>query len=525
MATGAELGYNINATALQMANSIFGQGVTVVGASYQGDSRSSAIYSNGDALSPGVVPGDTGVILSTGQARDFTQSGGDPNRSSSTTTNTSGANNDPLLNAIAGTSTFDASILNVDFIPTGNVMTMRFVFSSEEYPEFAASQFNDIVGVWINGTHVPLAVGNGNPSVTNIGPTNSSNLFVDNTADQFNTEMDGFTLTMSLTIPVNAGVVNSIRIGIADVSDSSYDSNLLIAGNSGQTRLIAIPDHEKLFVGQTKTIDVLGNDQNFTGGTLTITHINGVAVLPGQSVLLPSGDTVTLNADGTLTVQADADVDTFHFTYDVQSSTGLIDTGMVTISTIPCFVAGTLIRTPSGDRPVESLAPGDLVMTHDDGAQPLRWTGRRSVPATGTMAPIRIRAGTFGPHGTLMLSPQHRVLVRDSAAELLFGEAEVLVAAKDLVNGRSIRVVEGGMVDYVHLLFDRHQVIFSEGLATESFLPGPQTTQGFETEIVAEIYTLFPEIDPATGLGYGASVRRALKAHEARVLMAEGRAA
>ena len=60
-------------------------------------------------------------------------------------------------------------------------MTMRFVFSSEEYPEFAASQFNDIVGVWINGTHVPMSVGNGNTSVTNINPTNRSNLFVNNT--------------------------------------------------------------------------------------------------------------------------------------------------------------------------------------------------------------------------------------------------------------------------------------------------------------------------------------------------------
>jgi len=70
---------------------------------------------------------------------------------------------------------------------------------------------------------------------------------------------------------------------------------------------------------------------------------------------------------------------------------------------------------------------------------------------------------------------------------LLFGEAEVLVAAKDLVDGQSVHVVEGGMVEYVHMLFDRHQVIYSAGLTTESFLPGPQTTQSFEREIVDEI--------------------------------------
>ncbi len=524
MATGAELGYNINASALQMANAIFGNGVTVVGASYQGDFRSSAIYSNGDALSPFATPGDTGVILSTGDARSFTQSSGDPNRSSSTSTNTSGINNDPLFNALAGTRTYDASILNVDFIPTGDVMTMQFTFSSEEFPEYAASQYNDMVGVWVNGTHVPFVVGTGNPGVGNIN-NNGGNVLIDNTGDAYNTEMDGFTLTMSLTIPVNAGVVNSIRIGIADVADSSYDSNLLIAGNSVQTRLIAVPDTDTFYVNQTKTLDVLDNDLNFTGGSLTITHINGVAVTAGQTVVLPSGDSVTLNADGTLTVQTDADADVFHFTYGVQSSTGQTDVGMVTVATIPCFVAGTLITTPTGDVPVERLRAGDLVMTHDDGPQPLRWIGRRAVSAEGSFAPIRIRAGTFGAHDTLLVSPQHRILVRDSLAELLFGEAEVLVAAKDLVNHRTVEVVAGGTVEYVHLLFDRHQVVYSAGLATESYLPGPQTKDSFEEDLMTEICTLFPDLDPATGSGYSPAARRALKAYEARVLMAQGAAA
>ena len=81
MATGAELGYDTRASAVEMANTIFGNGVTVVGASYQGDRNSAAIYTNGDALSPYATPGDTGVILSTGRATDFTQSSGDPNRS------------------------------------------------------------------------------------------------------------------------------------------------------------------------------------------------------------------------------------------------------------------------------------------------------------------------------------------------------------------------------------------------------------------------------------------------------------
>ena len=134
------------------------------------------------------------------------------------------------------------------------------------------------------------------------------------------------------------------------------------------------------------------------------------------------------------------------------------------------------------------------------------------------MAPILIKAGALGNARDIKLSPQHRVLIGDNLAELLFGEGEVLVAAKDLVNDHSIRPKIGGTVEYVHILFDTHQIVFTEGLETESFLPGPQTTRSFERETVAEICRIFPELDPTTGMGYGPAARRTLKAYEARVL-------
>ena len=525
MATGAELTYSTNVTALQMANAIFGSGTTVTGATFTGDTRSRGTFANGTNLSPGTVPGDTGVILSTGRIVDYTQSNNDPNRSSQTSTDTSGPNNNAQFNALAGANTFDAAILDVDFIPTGNVMTLNFTFSSEEFPEFATSQFNDVVGIWINGQVVPVQIGNGKINVANLNSSANQNGFISNTADQFNTEMDGFTITLKVTIPVNPGVVNSLRIGIADVADSQYDSNLLIKADSAQTQLVAIGDQKTMFTGQTKTLDVLGNDVNSAAGAMVITHINGVAVVPGQIVTLPSGDQIRLNADMTVTVLTDSDTDRFNFTYTVQNGAGLTDVGIVTIDTIPCFVAGTLIRTPGGEVPVEALKPGDLVETLDDGPQPMRWIGRRLVVAKGAFAPVRIAPGAFGGHGGLMLSPQHRVMVQDRIAELLFGVAEVLVAAKDLVNGSSVQVVEGGWVEYVHILFDRHQVVWSQGLATESFLPGLQGTGDPESGIAAEIRAIFPDIDLATGDGYSPAARRALKAHEARVLIAEGVAA
>ena len=523
MVTGVELTYDSTASATAMAEAIFGDSVEVVSASYSGSSYSSAIYSNGDSVSPYVVPGDTGVILSTGRASDFTNAGGGSNDYSNTTTDTGGQNNNSSFNTAAGTGTYDASYLDIAFIPEGDLMTIQFVFSSDEYPEYSNSIYNDVVLVEVNGQIVPLSVTQESTSVTGINQNENINLYNDNTADQYNTEMDGFTVTMSMTIPVTAGEVNTIRIGIADASDANYDSNLLIAGDSIQTELIAIQDDVTMQEGVTKVVDVLANDVNNTTGTMTITHINNIPVVAGQSVPLKTGQIVTLNADGTFSITTDSDNDTISFTYETASVDGAGATletavGFVTVTTVPCFVAGTLIATPGGPVRVEDLQPGDLVLTQDHGPQPVRWAGRRSVAAVGKMAPVQIAAGSFGDHGAVRVSPLHRVLVSGAVAELLFGEPEVLVAARDLVNDRSVRRVEGGSVDYVHIMFDAHQVIFANGLATESFLPGPQTTSLFEQEIVAEICAIFPELDPQTGAGYGPAARRTLSTYEGRLL-------
>ncbi|WP_233192761.1 Hint domain-containing protein [Acidimangrovimonas sediminis] len=533
-AKAAELGYDTHASAMEMANTIFGDGVTVVNASYTGAKNSSAIYSNGDNVSPDATPSDTGVILSTGNASDFTNSSSknwfwsnsDPNQSTHTSTDTSGPDNMASFNAAAGgAQTHDASYIDADFIPSGDTMTMQFVFSSEEYPEYVNSLFNDAVGVWVNGKPVDVTVGSGDANVDNLSGMSNVNLYNDNTHDQFNTEMDGFTVTLSLKMQVVPGQVNSIRIGIADVGDSLYDSNLLIAADSVQTALIAQNDELTIAPDHDKTIDVLANDHGPGGSTLTITHINGHAVSAGDSVTLPSGQTVTLHPDGTFGVESGSDVGHSKFTYTVSDGQGHTDTGFVTVDTVPCFVSGTRIRTPGGERRVESLRPGDLVLTRDHGPQPLRWIGRRRVAAKGSMAPIRIKAGTFGRHRDLLISPQHRVLVRDRMAELLFGSPEVLIAAKHLVDGRSVTIEESAETDYVHILFDRHEVIWSEGLLSESFLPGPQTAGGFAPETLNEICALFPELDPRTGAGYGPSARCSLRGYEARLLRAARRKA
>ena len=529
MVAGTEIPIDRNASAIEMAQEIFGSGVTIESASYTGDRDSSGIYSDGDTISPGVMPGDTGVMFSTGDLRGFTGNSqwwqGGSNTSTSQTTNSSGPNNVADFNTAAGASTFDASYIDVDFTPSGDTLTMQFVFASDEYPEYAVGAFQDFVGVWINGQQVQLSIGDGDIDPNNLNAGANGNLFIDNTNDQYNTEMDGFTVNLTLKIPVIANQTNSIRIGIADVSDANYDSTLIIAGGSVQTTFLATDDTTNLDPSGSKSLDVLANDVNNGAGSLTITHINGQAVNVGDTVTLNSGQTVQLNADGTLQLTGDGDTEQFNFTYTAENSSGVSDTAFVLVDSVPCFVAGTMILTPDGNRPVETLEPGDMVMTRDEGAQPLRWIGRRRIAATGDFAPIVIEADTFGDHHQLALSPLHRVLIRDSLAELLFGEDEVLVAARDLVNDHSVRRVEGGEVEYVHILFDRHQVVYSEGLQTESFLPGPQTASSFDAEVVDEICAIFPELCRETGRGYSPAARRTLKRYEAQVLMSGAQAA
>lgn len=191
-----------------------------------------------------------------------------------------------------------------------------------------------------------------------------------------------------------------------------------------------------------------------------------------------------------------------------------------------CFTPGTLIDTPGGMRPVELLRPGDRVLTRDDGAQELLWIGSRRMTgarlhALPHLRPVRIRAGAFGigrPTGDLIVSPQHRMLIRGPQARMLFNEPEVLVQACDLVDGGAVRVEQGlAGLHYIHLLFARHQVIRANGMESESFHPASTALEMISEPQRAGLLALLPEIatDP---LSYGAFARRALSGSEAAIL-------
>jgi hypothetical protein len=520
MIDATKLPVDTTATAMQMAQSMFGSGIDIIDATYSGDPTSSGIYSDGLAVAPGVTPSDTGVILSTGRATNLTNASGQANQTASRSTDTDGIDNDSDLNSVAGVPTYDAAIFQAKFIPEGSVLTMQITFSSEEYLEYVGSGFNDAVGVWVNGEKAQLTVGNGDISINNINPTSNGDLYVDNANDQYNTEMDGFTVTLTLKALVNPGEVNTIKIGIADGGDAVYDSNLLIAADSVQTAVIAEDDNFVVKRGDVLVVDLLGNDSNFAGGVLTITKINGIDVVAGDTITLPSGLDIVVNADGTITIETEAS-DSYgpvNFSYQATGGGFITDVGFVNGKIVPCFVSGARIDTARGAIPVEEVRVGDLVRTLDDGWQPVRWHGSRQVPSLGSMAAVKIPAGTFGDHEALAVSPQHRLYFAGWRAELYCGEAEVLVKAIHLVRaGRLQQDVSGAPVTYHHLLFDRHQIIRAEGLWSESYHPGPMMMGDSDPDMRDEIITLFPEL-AAHLANYGPAARPEVLCHVAALL-------
>lgn len=185
---------------------------------------------------------------------------------------------------------------------------------------------------------------------------------------------------------------------------------------------------------------------------------------------------------------------------------------------IACFASDTRILTDQGYRAVQDLTAGDMVMTVDNGFQPIKWAGSRTIPAHGKFAPVRIAAGALGNTEDLFVSQQHRMLVSNASAALLFGEEEVLVPAKALVNDSTIRIVAGGEVTYHHLMFDRHQLVFANGCLSESFYPGEAAMSGVEADAQEEIFELFPELRREVH-DYGELARTGLTVREGQLLL------
>ncbi len=287
----------------------------------------------------------------------------------------------------------------------------------------------------------------------------------------------------------------------------------------------------------TNFIGVIGNEAD--GGNTQTPNLTGTGLTTSNGAIIIDGDNdyMEFTADGGLPNPAtqqeliDAISNTADWTVANGGGNNNPNTGGsgfdLTFPDVVCFVAGTKIATPLGSFKVEDLCVGDLVITKDNGLQAIRWIGRKHITGARLYAyphlrPILIRKDAFGlgcPNQDLYVSPQHRMFVTGPRVRLITGHSETLTAAKYLVNGTSIiQMPETDETEYLHILFDRHELITANGTLSESFYPGGFAIDTMEDKGRSELFEIFPELANSPE-NFGQFARPLTRSIEARMLM------
>lgn len=311
-----------------------------------------------------------------------------------------------------------------------------------------------------------------------------------------------------------------------------------VSGPSGDLFLEQVPDNGDAdsfpnFDPDTQVILNDGTPANFSVLLIGKLPVSGKVPDPleGKTVILIKIDA---NGDGIL----NASDPQYFFVADGSGTLTLMSNGwgggsltLLAVDDTPppdpvCFRAGTAIATPSGARAVETLRPGDMVLTDDGRAVQLVWVGRShytaaQLAANPALRPVRIPAHAIRPgmpERDLDLSPQHRIVIDGAGCELMFGQPRVLVVANHLVGTLAHVVEDVASVTYVHLLLEEHEILPGNGLPSESFQPArrmvEQMAGGAQAALMATL----------DALGAEAMLTRpdalpTLRSPEARVLM------
>ena len=294
-----------------------------------------------------------------------------------------------------------------------------------------------------------------------------------------NTLVDGATLSNAGTLMLTSA--DFVENGVLDGSGLltiGVGSTLEATGTVGAGQTIAFASGSGALriapASFAATIDGLQ-----PGGTIVLTGISdatSATVLPGNTleVSRSGGPAIDLKLDP----GQDFSGDQFH----VGTSGG----NAVLTESLPCYLAGTRIRTGHGEVPIEQLQVGDRVATRDGSAKPIRWIGRRSytgaIPAgLRDVVPVSIAPGALAdgvPMRELIVSPLHALYLDD-----------VLVPAERLVNGRTIRRrPDIDPIRYFHIELERHDVIFAEGAPAESFVDCDSRTMFHNAAEYAALY-------------------------------------
>jgi len=310
--------------------------------------------------------------------------------------------------------------------------------------------------------------------------------------------------------------------------------------------IFEIDDDDGVFEGDSGNNED-GNDANQFG---TVTDTSGSYIAGGSNVTMyaefqynlvaPDGSTITLYAveidsnpssssgSGILVgyLPSEPLVEGVTYTFTTSNTTPSNDMAYGDIAGAVCFTPGTLIATPIGAQRVEDLRVGDLVITADSGIQAIRWVGKKDISgarleARPNLRPVKIKKDALGiglPMQDMWLSQHHRILLSGHAPAITFGSSQMLAPAKGICNDHSIYLDHSiKKTTYYHILFDQHEIVFSNGLPTESFHPGAVGLDAVEEGCRAELFEVFPELK-VNPISFGPSVRPSLKIHEARLI-------
>ncbi len=287
------------ANPMALVQNLVGTGIQVVAVRYTGTPDSAGLFSGGT----GIIGFEAGVVLSSGLAVEVVGPNDDD-----ANTGFLGTPGDPDLDQIvAPNPTNDATVLEFDFIPAGSTVTFNYVFGSEEYNEFVNTSFNDVFAFFLNGNNVALVPGTSTPVAINTvnggGPVfgnNPSNpqFYRNNDLDDgggfIDTQLDGLTVVLTATGSVQPGQVNTIKLAVADTTDSSFDSAVFLQGSSMSSADLNFSVFYPLrYIADPTTGNLIGN--------LTIANREAGTAQTGPfriSLSLPDGYTL-VNASGT----------------------------------------------------------------------------------------------------------------------------------------------------------------------------------------------------------------------------------
>lgn len=243
----------LNPTQL-VQNVLVGQGVVVSNVSYTGSPIARGSFTTGPL--PTNMGFTNGVILASGNIS--TAIG--PNTSGSAGTNLTLPGN-TLLNSLINGTTYDAAVLSFDFVPVSDTIKFRYVFGSDEYPEFVNTTFNDVFGFFLSGINplggsyvnknlaiipntisTPVSINNVNNGTANAGPCVNCQYYVNNT-NGTTIQYDGFTTTLTAWALVIPCFTYHIKLAIADVGDGIYDSGVFLEANSFMSNSVTFKKH------------------------------------------------------------------------------------------------------------------------------------------------------------------------------------------------------------------------------------------------------------------------------------------